>query len=57
MARLAFLLLVLANLAFFVWAAGYLGGTDEGREPDRLRNQINPDKLRIAVAEARARRA
>ncbi len=52
MARLAFLLLVLANLAFFVWAAGYLGGTDEGREPDRLRNQINPDKLRIAVAEA-----
>lgn len=53
-ARPAFLLLVLINLAFFVWAAGYLGGTDPGREPDRLRNQLNPEKLKIVLAEIKA---
>lgn len=52
MARLAFLLLVFINLAFFVWAAGYLGGADEGREPGRLSGQLNPERLRIVVAEA-----
>ena len=52
MARLAFLSLVLVNLAFFVWAAGYLGGADEGREPGRLSEQLNPEKLRIVVAPA-----
>lgn len=54
MARLAFLLLVLANLAFFVWAAGYLGGADAGREPERLRVQLNPEKLRVTVVAAKA---
>lgn len=49
MARALFLLLVLANLLFFVWAAGYLGGRDEGREPERLRTQIDPAKLSIRV--------
>lgn len=51
MARLAFLLLVFVNLAFFVWAAGYLGGADEGREPERLHSQIQPEKLRVVVAQ------
>ncbi len=54
MARLAFLLLALLNLAFFVWSAGYLGGTDEGREPERLRGQLNPERLSVAVAEPKA---
>lgn len=49
MARAFFLLLVLANLVFFIWAAGYLGARDEGREPERLRNQLQPDRLRVAV--------
>ena len=49
MARLAFLLLAFLNLVFFVWAAGYLGGADEGREPERLRSQLNPEKLSVIV--------
>jgi hypothetical protein len=48
-ARLAFLLLAFLNLVFFVWAAGYLGGADEGREPERLRSQLNPEKLSVIV--------
>jgi hypothetical protein len=49
MARGLFLLLVFANLVFFIWAAGYLGARDEGREPERLRNQLQPERLRVAV--------
>lgn len=49
MARAFFLLLVLANLVIFIWAAGYLGARDEGREPERLRNQLQPERLRVAV--------
>lgn len=45
--RLLFILLVFANLIFFVWSQGYLGGMDETREPQRLAQQLNADKLRI----------
>lgn len=45
--RLLFFLLVLANLVFFAWTQGYLGATDEDREPQRLANQLHADKLRI----------
>jgi len=45
--RLGFFLLVFANLIFFVWAVGYLGGTDEGREPQRLMQQLHPEQLRV----------
>jgi hypothetical protein len=45
--RLAFFLLVLANLIFFVWSAGYLGGQEAGREPQRLANQLNPEKIKV----------
>ncbi len=47
--RTAFFLLVLANLVFFVWAQDYFGGQDEGREPQRLNDQIHPDKLKVEV--------
>jgi hypothetical protein len=47
--RVAFLLLVLANLLYFVWAAGYLGGGREGREPERLSAQLQPDRLQAVV--------
>jgi hypothetical protein len=50
--RALFLLLVFANLGFFVWAQGYLGGQDQGREPQRLASQIEPEKLRIVTAAA-----
>jgi hypothetical protein len=45
--RPIFFLLVLANLMVFVWAQGYFGGADEGREPQRLEQQLHPEKLRI----------
>lgn len=54
MARLFFLLLVLANLAVFVWAAGYLGAGDDGREPERLRNQLQPERLEVSVGDTPA---
>jgi len=50
--RAAFLLLVLANLAFFAWAQGYFGAQEQGREPQRLANQFAADKLRIVAASA-----
>ena len=50
--RLAFFLLVLANLVFFVWAQGYLGGQEDGREPQRLAEQVEPHKMKLALAPA-----
>ncbi|MBI5786670.1 MAG: SPOR domain-containing protein [Rhodocyclales bacterium] len=54
MARIVFLLLVFANLAVYVWAAGYLGGRDDGREPERLRNQLQPERLRVSFGDTPA---
>lgn len=45
--RLFFFLLVFANLLFFAWAQGYFGAFDEGHEPQRLAQQLHPEKLRI----------
>ncbi|MDP2826049.1 MAG: SPOR domain-containing protein [Sulfuritalea sp.] len=45
--RLVFFLLVFANLLFLAWAQGYLGASDDGHEPQRLAQQLNPEKLRI----------
>ena len=45
--RVAFFLLVLANLLLFVWAQGYFGGQQEGREPQRLNDQIEPEKMKV----------
>ncbi|MDP1605477.1 MAG: hypothetical protein Q8L93_02345 [Rhodocyclaceae bacterium] len=50
--RLASLALLLVNLLLFAWGQGYLGEADAGREPERLRQQIEPDKLRILAAVA-----
>lgn len=52
--RLAFFLLVLANLLFLVWAQGYLGGQDEGREPQRLADQLHAEKMKVTVAGEKA---
>jgi hypothetical protein len=43
--RVFVFLLILANLLFFAWARGYLGGA----EPDALRSgsQLRPDQIRI----------
>lgn len=53
-----FLLLLLGNLLFFAWSQGYFGRLDDGREPQRVSRQIDPDKLNVAsltAAEAAAR--
>ena len=45
--RLFFFLLVLANLLFFAWTQDYFGASDDNREPQRLVQQLNAEKLRI----------
>lgn len=48
MVRIVFLVLLLVNLAVLAWAAGYLGVVDgEGREPERLVGQIQPERLKV----------
>jgi hypothetical protein len=45
--RTTFLILLLLNLlAFLVWT-GHLGNSTEGREPQRLNNQMRPDALSV----------
>ena len=50
--RPLFFFLVLVNLIFFAWGQGYFGASDDGREPQRLGQQLAPDKLRIQGAMA-----
>ena len=47
--RVAFLLLVLANLAFFAWAR-YFSPPDAGTDARPLVRQMEPDKLRVLSA-------
>jgi len=46
--RALFLLLLLANLAFFAWAR-YLAPPDSGSDPQPLARQIDPQKLPIVA--------
>jgi hypothetical protein len=50
--RLAFFALLFANAVLLAWAQGYWGEQATGREPERLRRQIEPEKLRIATVAA-----
>jgi hypothetical protein len=46
--KLAFLLLVLANLLLFAWQQGVFGRLPEaGREPERVARQIEPERIRV----------
>jgi hypothetical protein len=46
--KLAFLLLVLANLLLFAWQQGAFGRLAEaGREPERVSRQIEPERFRV----------
>lgn len=50
--RALFFLLVLANLLFYAWHAGYVGpGPDATGEPARLTQEIAPEKIRIVSAD------
>ena len=48
--RTLFIALVLLNLLFFVWAQGYFGQSEEGREGQRLERQLSPEKLKVVSA-------
>ncbi len=49
--RSLFLLLVLANILFYAWHAGYIGPGDANKgEAERLTMQITPEKIRILSA-------
>lgn len=57
MLRLTALLLLLANIGYFAWSQGHLRamgwGPLEEREPQRLKQQVAPEKLRVErLAEA-----
>lgn len=46
--RALFFVLVLANLVFFAWQAGYLGSPEAPKgEGERLNQQLQPEKIRI----------
>jgi len=46
--KLAFLLLLLLNLALLAWQQGVFGHfPDGGREPERIARQIEPERIRI----------
>jgi hypothetical protein len=46
--KLAFLLLVLVNLALYAWQQGVFGALpDSGREPGRMTQQIAPERIRV----------
>ena len=45
--RVAFLILLLANVILFFWGQSRLGTGGGGREPERMAQQVSPDKLRI----------
>jgi hypothetical protein len=50
--RLAFLILLFANLLLFGWTGGYFTVSEAGREPERLDRQLQPERLRILPATA-----
>jgi hypothetical protein len=45
--KLAFLLLVLVNLLLYAWQQGAFGRFGEGREPERVARQVEPERFRV----------
>lgn len=52
--RIVFLLVIFGNLLFFAWSQGYFGRLEDGREPLRIKRQLEPEKLRILAAASEA---
>lgn len=53
--RIAFFLLLLANLAFFAWA--YFGAGRASEEPQLMQQQLNPQEIRLLSADQVAKLA
>lgn len=53
--RWVLVLLAAANLGFFAWSQGWLGGLlprpEDQREPERLERQVEPQRIRLGGAE------
>jgi cell division protein FtsN len=50
--KLAFLVLLLANVALFAWQRGFFGPVFEaGREPQRVAHQVAPERIRVLTPE------
>jgi SPOR domain len=46
--KLAFLLLLFANVALFAWQQGAFGRfAESGREPERIARQVEPERIRV----------
>lgn len=52
--RLLLFALLLVNLALLLLGQGLGGGRETGREPERIQQQLDPDRLRIVREEAKA---
>lgn len=46
--RVAFYVLLLANLVILVWGRDYEDARNREREPERFEQQLAPEKLRFA---------
>lgn len=56
--RISFYLLIFVNLVFYAWSQGYFGAVDENREPQRLAQELQAEKLRLVpLARAAAAKA
>jgi hypothetical protein len=40
-------LLVLANVGFYAWSHGYVGGPPGQEEPERMKRQVNPEAIQV----------
>lgn len=45
--RISFYLLIFVNLVFYAWSQGHFGAIDENREPQRLTQELQAEKLRL----------
>jgi hypothetical protein len=52
--RLAFFILLLINIVLYPFVAGLVGGSRDGREPQRMSSQIRPERIRVLASDGAA---
>lgn len=53
--RLVFFVLLLINIVLYPFVAGLVGGSRDGREPQRMSSQIRPERIRVLASDGAAR--